>query len=107
MEIVKIVIFVPKTHADLVREALGRSGAGRIGNYDYCTFSTTGIGRWRAKKGAKPYKGEIEKLEAVEEERIETVCDKRLLPKVIKAVREVHPYEEVAIDIYPLYSLEE
>lgn len=102
--LVKLVVFVPETHTDIVRRAMGEAGAGVIGNYDYCSFSIKGIGRFKPLKGAKPAIGEVGKLEEVKEERIETVCPEEKLDKVIAAIKKVHPYEEVAFDIYPLIS---
>ena len=68
---VKIVVFVPETHTDIVREAMGEAGAGVIGNYTFCTFSFKGIGRFKPEKGANPHIGKVGKLEEVVEERIE------------------------------------
>ena len=99
---VKIVVFVPETHTDMVREAMGNAGAGKIGNYSYCSFSSKGIGRFKPDIGANPRIGEIGKFEEVIEERIETVCSREKLNEVIKAIKEVHPYDEVAFDVYPL-----
>lgn len=107
MNQVKIVVFVPKTHADIVRKAIGDAGAGNIGNYSHCSFSIDGMGRYKPLEGAKPAIGEIGKFEEVKEERIECVCEKDKAKKVISAIRKVHPYEEVAFDIYPLISEEE
>ncbi len=99
---VKIVVFVPKTHADAVRNAMGEAGAGVIGNYKHCSFSSDGYGRFVPQDGANPHIGEVGVPEAVLEERIETVCPIEKLEEVIKAIKEVHPYEEVALDVYPL-----
>ena len=107
MVYVKIVVFVPVSHADKVREAMGEAGAGVIGNYDYCSFSSVGKGRFRPKEGANPYKGEVGKPEEVEENRIEMVCEKMKVKQVIEAIKKVHPYEEVALDIYPLINPED
>lgn len=101
-ETVKIVVFVPESHADIVREAMGKSGAGLIGDYKHCSFSIKGVGRFIPLETAHPAIGEIGKLEEVREERIETVCYKDDLDKIIKAIKKVHPYEEVALDVYPL-----
>jgi hypothetical protein len=101
-ESVKIVVYVPESHADIVREALGKAGAGTIGDYKYSSFSTKGIGRFIPLDTAHPAIGEIGKLEEVAEERIETVCYKDTLDSVISAVNKVHPYEEVAFDVFPL-----
>ena len=99
---VKIVVFVPESHADAVREAMGKAGAGEIGNYTYCSFSSKGIGRFKPEKGAHPSIGEVGKLESVAEKRIESVCERKNLADIIKEIKKAHPYEEVALDIYPL-----
>ena len=99
---VKLVVFVPETHADAVRKAIGEAGAGKIGNYTYCSFSTKGTGRFKPIVGSSPAIGKVGELEFVAEERIEVVCQKDVLKKVIEAMKKVHPYEEVAFDVYPL-----
>lgn len=100
--LLKIVVFVPESHANKVREAMGSAGAGKIGNYSFCSFSSKGIGRFKPEKGANPTIGKVGKLELVEEERIEVICERGGLKKVIAAIKKVHPYEEVALDIYPV-----
>lgn len=105
--LVKLVVFVPISHADTVRKALGDAGAGNIGNYSHCTCSSRSIGRYKPLEGAHPYIGSIGEFEEVEEERIETVCESDKVKDVISAMRKVHPYEEVAFDIYPLLSEED
>jgi hypothetical protein len=107
MNKVKIVVFVPKTHTDIVRRAMGDAGAGRIGNYSHCSYSVDGVGRYKPLDGANPFIGKVGKSEEVEEERVEYVCDKNIAKEVIKAMKKVHPYEEVAFDIYPLISEDE
>jgi len=102
---VKIIVFVPETHTDIVREAMGNAGAGKIGNYSFCTFSSKGVGRFRPENGANPHIGEIGKDEEVQEERIETVCPREKLQEVIAAIKKVHPYDEVAMDVYPLENI--
>ncbi|MFA6917653.1 MAG: hypothetical protein WC285_02330 [Candidatus Gracilibacteria bacterium] len=99
---VKIVVYVPSSHAKKIREVLAESGAGRIGKYDYCSFTVKGTGRFRALKGAKPFIGKIGVIEKVVEERIETICPRKILKKVLAAVKKAHPYQEPAVDIYPL-----
>jgi len=105
-ELVKIVIYVPVSHADAVRQVLGETGAGHIGNYDFCSFSQKGIGRFRPGKGTDPFIGVQGRVEFVEEERIETICPKSEARDVIEKVRKVHPYEEMAFDVYPLLNHE-
>ena len=84
---------------------MGKAGAGKIGNYTYCTFSTRGIGRFKGEQGVNPYIVEVGKIEEVEEERIETVCSRENLQDVISAIKAVHPYEEVVYDVCPLITL--
>lgn len=102
MKTYKLVTFVPISHADAVREAMGKAGAGKIGNYTYCSFSSRGVGRFLPGDGANPAIGEIGKPEEVEEERIEVPCSEETIDAVIDAMKSVHPYEEVAYDVYPL-----
>ena len=101
---VKIVVFVPTTHADELRKVLAESGAGKIGNYDSCSFSAKGIGRFRPLKESKPAIGSVDRLEVVEEEKIEVICEFSKKEDVLKTVFAAHPYEEPAIDIYPLLN---
>jgi hypothetical protein len=101
----KIVVFVPLSHADALREAMGQAGAGRLGNYSHCSFSTRGVGRFRPEQGAQPAIGQVGKLEEVEEERIEVTCDISCVREVIAAIRRVHPYEEPAFDVWELTTL--
>ncbi|MBI5729218.1 MAG: hypothetical protein HY983_03205 [Candidatus Magasanikbacteria bacterium] len=98
---VKIRIFVPVLAAGAVREAMGKAGAGVMGNYDFCSASSPVIGRFRPLPGANPAVGEEGKLEEVPEEAIETICHKDKVEEVILAIKKVHPYEEPAIDIMP------
>lgn len=104
-EKVKIVVFVPKTHGDAVRKALGDSGAGVIGNYHHCSITVEGVGRFIPGAKAKPFIGKIGVSEEVIEERIETPCKKKDLKKIISAVKKAHPYEHPVIEIYPILNV--
>jgi hypothetical protein len=104
---VKIVTFVPLEYADSVREALGRAGAGHIGEYSYCSYSVVGKGRFIPSEHANPHIGAANIPETVEEERIEVVCNRSDAKAVISALKEAHPYEEVALDVYPLIDIED
>ncbi|WP_250674235.1 Nif3-like dinuclear metal center hexameric protein [Paraclostridium ghonii] len=98
----KLAVYVPKTHIDDVRIALGNSGAGHLGNYKECSFSTEGEGRFKPCDGANPYIGETGALESVHEVKIETIVPQKILDKVISGMTKAHPYEEVAYDLYKL-----
>lgn len=98
----KIVVFVPVTDADKIRQVLGEAGAGRIGNYDFVSYSSRGTGRFHPLSGAHPAIGQVGKHEEVEEERIEAAVAKEDLEDVLHKVRQAHPYEEPVIDVYEL-----
>jgi hypothetical protein len=91
MKTYKIVVYVPAADAEAVRHAMGEAGAGRIGNYDYCSFTIKGEGRFRPLAGANPSIGAVGHVEMVEEDRIETVCAENRLKPVLKAIRAAHP----------------
>jgi len=104
-EYVKVYVFVPKTHFDQLRLALGEAGIGKMGNYDYCAFATEGKGYFRPLKGANPAIGSVDNIEEVPEMKLEFVCEKSEIDKVLEAVKKNHPYEEVALDIIPMIGL--
>jgi len=97
-----LIVYVPVLHADAVRAALAASGAGKIGNYDSCSFSMKGTGRFRPLEGSNPAIGSQGKIEEVPEERIEVVVTAEHVNEVIQAVKKVHPYEEPAIHTVPM-----
>ena len=98
----KLVVYVPTEQCKRVKEALGNAGAGAIGNYSHCLFSSSGTGQFLPEENANPYIGDKGKLEQVNEERIETLFPDYLEKKVVQAMIKAHPYEEVAYDIYRL-----
>ncbi|NEU32382.1 Nif3-like dinuclear metal center hexameric protein [bacterium LRH843] len=98
----KVIVFVPDSHAEQVRDAMSRAGAGHIGNYSHCTFNSSGTGTFKPEEGTDPFIGKEGKLEFVEEVKIETIIPSHLQHKVIAALIKSHPYEEPAYDIYPL-----
>lgn len=99
---VKIIVTIPVENVEEVRNAICEVGAGVIGNYTDCSMSTKCIGTFKPNDDANPYIGKNNNLEFVEEEKLEVVCDVKLVKKVITRLREIHPYEEPAIDIIPL-----
>ena len=100
MSLFHVVVYVPLNAADAVRKALAESGAGHIGNYDSCSFSATGTGRFRPLPGANPHEGKVGSLTEVAEERIEVVVEESKLSDILKAVKKAHPYEEPAIHLW-------
>ena len=102
---VKIYVFIPKTHANKVRLALGESGIGKMGNYDHCSFISEGKGYFRPLDGANPAIGSVGKIEEVKEIKLEFVCLESETDKVMEIIKKNHPYKEVALDIIPLLDL--
>ncbi len=103
---VKIAVTIPEENVEDIRNAVCEAGAGIIGEYSHCTMSTKCTGTFKPTDNANPYIGESNKLEYVKEEKLEFVCDVDMVKKVVAKLREVHPYEEPAIDIYPLIDEE-
>ncbi|MCK4873465.1 MAG: Nif3-like dinuclear metal center hexameric protein [Phycisphaerales bacterium] len=101
----KLVTFVPHNEVDRIRGALATAGAGLIGMYEQCSFSSPGTGTFRARKGANPTVGEVEQLEHVREVRLEMVLSKSSIPLAIETLQRFHPYEESAIDVHKLQPI--
>ncbi len=100
--LLKFVTTVPLQYAESVRNALFNAGAGHIGNYDSCSYNLSGEGTFRAKEGANPHIGEIDRLHFEPEVRIETVIPVMKREEVLRALLAVHPYEEPVFDLYPI-----
>lgn len=98
----KLVTFIPVEAAEKVRSAVFDAGAGHIGNYDYCGYNLEGTGSFRGGEDANPYVGEKGRVHYEKEIRFETIFPGWLQSKIVHALLETHPYEEVAYDIYPL-----
>ena len=100
--LLKLITYIPESHLEKVRNALFDAGAGVIGNYDQCGFAVPGTGSFRGNEYTKPFLGEKGKIHFEKEIRFETILFSHLKDKVIQALLEVHPYEEVAFDLYSL-----
>lgn len=98
----KVVTFVPHSHVEQVEKAMCDAGAGKLGNYDHCSYRLEGTGQFRALEGANPHVGEVGALHSEPEVRIEVIVLKSLCAKVVAAMLKAHPYEEPAFDIIPL-----
>ena len=102
--LLKLVVFVPESHSEKVSQALFSSGAGNIGNYKNCIFSSTGEGSFLPTSGSNPYKGKEGTIERIKEEKLEVIFSDYLLSDIIQSMNSAHPYEEVAYDIFKLQN---
>jgi hypothetical protein len=102
----KLVWFVPREALEATREAVFAAGAGKIGDYERCSWYTAGTGTFLAGEGAEPAIGEPGREQRVAELRVETVAPAALAGRIVAALKEAHPYEEVAFELYPLVELE-
>jgi hypothetical protein len=98
----KLVVFVPGEALDAVRDAVFEAGAGRIGDYERCSWYTEGTGTFLGGEATDPTIGERGREERVPELRLETVFPEERQQQIVAALRQAHPYEEPAFDIYPL-----
>lgn len=93
---IHISFYVPMKDADKVKAAMFQAGAGKIGNYDSCSFEVKGIGQFRPLPGSHPTIGTQHELETVEEMKVDMVCEDALIKEVISALKKSHPYETPA-----------
>ena len=100
----KIFFFCPEDQTEKVKEAMFNAGAGRLGNYQRCSWQTKGIGQFQAMDGANPFLGDIDKLETVEEYKVEMLVSEEDLDNTIQALKKAHPYEEPAWEVYKIYK---
>lgn len=98
----KLIFFVPVEAKERVKDALFSIGVGEYKNYDCCSFETLGVGQFRPLNKANPYIGEIDKIEQVAEYKVEMISKDRLIKKAIEKLKEVHPYEEVAYEVFKM-----
>ena len=98
----KICVFIPTSHLDQVKQALFESGAGRIGDYDCCSWQTLGQGQFRPNQNSQPFIGSQGNIETVEEYKLELVCADNHIRQAIAAIILAHPYEEPAYDVWQL-----
>lgn len=103
----KVFVFAPRDQKIIrsIIDAAAKAGAGKIGKYNKCAFITEGIGAWEAEKDAHPAVGEVGKLQNIEEVKIEMQCPDESLKQVLSAIKKVHPYEEVVIDVFRMETI--
>ena len=104
--LLKLVTFVPETHLAALRDAVSAAGAGVIGEYTHCSFSAPGTGTFKPGSGAKPYSGTKHRVNQEPEMRFETLLPKARAAEVVQALKEAHPYDEVAYDLVQLDSVD-
>lgn len=102
---VRITTTVPVKDAEALRDALGKAGAGTLGDYSFCSFSIIGKGRFKPSENADPHIGEANTLEVVEEEQISFNCDLKGAKHVVATLRTIHPYEEPLIEVVPVIDV--
>jgi hypothetical protein len=105
-EKILIVVTVPPDNAEVVLDAIASAGGGIIGHYTHCAFTNMGKGRFKPDSSAHPHVGVVAEINAVDEIRIETFCDRTQAKNVVAAIRQAHPYEEPVIYLIPLLSEE-
>ncbi len=98
-QLLKIELYVPESHLETVKSAMFSAGAGKHGLYDCCAWQTAGEGQFRPLQGSRPFLGEQDKLESVPEYKVEMVCQELLVAAVIEAMKDSHPYDEVAYSV--------
>ncbi len=98
----KFAFYVPIDKAEIVKQAVFSTGAGSIGLYEHCCFETLGKGQFRPLVGAQPYSGQISSLKEVEELKVELVATKEQIHEAVIAMKESHPYEEPAYEVWKL-----
>ncbi|WP_345980621.1 NGG1p interacting factor NIF3 [Sulfurimonas sp. HSL3-2] len=101
----KLNFFVPAEDKERVKEALFSIGVGRYENYECCSFETLGHGQFKPVNGADPYIGELDRLEVVEEYKVEMICKDELIKKALVVLKKVHPYEEVAYEVFRMEEI--
>ncbi|GAA4650398.1 YqfO family protein [Kistimonas scapharcae] len=98
----KLCFFVPDSHLEQVKDAIFVAGAGRVGGYDQYCWQCEGVTQFRPLAGSQPHCGETGRLEAVPEVKVETVVEDHCLSAVIEALRATHPYEQPALEAWPI-----
>ncbi|MBW0149043.1 Nif3-like dinuclear metal center hexameric protein [Marinobacter arenosus] len=101
----KLCYFVPESHLETTKRALFEAGAGRIGDYDSCAWQCAGQGQFRPLDGSDPFLGKKGALEVVDEYKVELVCEDNLVGEALKALKQAHPYEEPAYEVYRMEEM--
>lgn len=100
-----ITFNVPETHLDVVKNAIFKAGAGKIGNYSHCSWQVLGEGQFMPLEGSDAYIGVVGKLEKVAEYKVESICDEAIIKEVVAALLAAHPYEEPSYEIWRMEDI--
>lgn len=101
----KLNFFVPRDDKERVKEALFKVGVGRYENYECCSFETLGVGQFKPINNANPHIGKLYEVELVEEYKVEMICKDELIHVAITTLKEIHPYEEVAYEVFRMENV--
>jgi hypothetical protein len=102
----KLCFFVPGSHLEPVKEAIFAAGGGRVGQYEHCCWQVQGVGQFRPLAGAQPFVGQVGTLERVDEWKVEMVVADELLHDAVRAMKQTHPYQTPAFDVWRLSDLQ-
>jgi hypothetical protein len=98
----KLIFYIPAQNKEEVKNALFAIGVGKFNNYDKCSFETLGTGQFRPINNAKPFLGQVDTVELVQEYKIEMICEDSLIKKAVEVLKQSHPYEEVAYEVFKM-----
>lgn len=98
---VRIVVYIPESFCEIVKQAMFDAGAGRYKDYEHCAWQTLGDGQFKPLEGSNPYLGETGQVEQVKEYKVEMIAEESCLRDIVQAVKKAHPYEEPALQLIP------
>jgi hypothetical protein len=98
----KLNFYVPGAEKKKVKEALFAIGVGVFANYEHCAWETLGVGQFKPMSGANPHVGKVNQLERVDEYKVEMICSDELIKRAVEILKDVHPYEEVAYEVFKM-----
>jgi hypothetical protein len=98
----KLAFFIPEAHLESAKQAVFKAGAGTIGEYEHCCWQTLGQGQFKPMPGSQPFIGQQDRLEVIDEYKVEMVCDEHVLEQVMLALKQAHPFETPAYEVWKL-----
>lgn len=101
----KLNYYVPVAAKEKTKQALFDIGVGMFDNYESCSWETLGVGQFKPVGNANPNIGELDRLETLEEYKIEFICSDELIHQAVKTLKEAHPYEEVAYEVFKMEDI--